>query len=158
MPGSSLWREPALQAGPAGMRAASSSSSSSFTAAAGQRYLQGPSEVTIGTGGVPAHTGSSTQTAGQAKAPAVSTRCSKTTFGFNPSGNRITEGKAQRTNTRMCAHTVFPHPPAQPSSTGSHGSFLSSLDDGAETCFASTAAFALPASSRQQGSASAPQP
>lgn len=54
MPGSSLWREPALQAGPPGVRAASSSSSSSSsTAAAGQRYLQGPPGVSLPTPAVP---------------------------------------------------------------------------------------------------------
>lgn len=38
---------------------------------------------------------------------------------FQLIGNRKTEGKAQRTNTCMCTHTLFSHLPAQPCSTGS---------------------------------------
>lgn len=144
MPGSSLWREPALQAGPAGLRAASSSSSST----AGQRYLQGPPWWPSGhTGGVPAHTGSSTQTAAQAKAPAVSMGCGKTTFGFSLSGTEKQKAK-HKEPTHACAHTRF-SPIFQPSRVQqAQDSFLSSLGDDAETCFAGTAVFALPAFSR----------
>lgn len=116
--------EGAGSSGRAGRAAAasSSSSSSSSTAAAGQRHLRGPPEVTLGTHwGCPCpqfHTN-----AGQTKAPAVSTRCSKTTFGFNLSGNRTTECKAQRSSTCLCTHTLPSHLPGQPRSTGSRQLF-----------------------------------
>lgn len=155
MPGSSLWREPALQAGPAGVRAASSFSSSSSTAAAGQRYPRGPSEVTHGTHwGCPCphrqfHTN---------RGSGQSTRA------LNALQNLVsiyqeTEQKAKHKEpTQACAHKRS-SPTFQPSRVPqAHGSFLSSLGNDAETCFAGTAALAPPALSRQQGSASAPQP
>lgn len=153
MPGSSLWREPALQAGPAGVRAASSSSS---TAATGQRYPRGPSEVTLGTRWVcpcPQRQFHTNSGSGQS------------TRGLNALQNLIStypESERQKAKhqepTRVCSHKRS-SPTFQPSRVQqARGSFLSSLGNDAETCFAGTAAFALPAFSRQQGSASAPQP
>lgn len=149
MPGSSLWREPALQARPGG-------SAWAARRTAGPRHARHPRSPLPRQGSTSWPHRPFTKMAGQTIAPAVSTLCQQNRVCFQPIGKLKSRRKSNRTRTRMCTH-AFPHPPPRRVQQA-HSNFLSSSEEDAKTRFARTAAIALPALLRAAGLSFHPKP